>query len=204
MPVLTRRSLLIASASAVLLSTTSLRSWAQADRSAEATRFVEQFGAQLVGIVNASESLGQKQQQMQPLVERALSVDEIGEFVLGRYTRIATPEQRQRFLSLFHAVLIKTITDKLGDFRGVTFTMTQTTIRDGNYYVGTLISRPNQQPNNAQWVVSFETGNPTIVDVLAEGTSLRLTQRADYASFLSHNNNNVDALIAALQRQVST
>lgn len=200
---LTRRSLMIASASAVVLSATSLRAWAQTDRSAEATRFVGQFGGQLVGIVNASESLPQKQQQMQPLVERALSVDEIGAFVLGRYTRIATPEQKQRFLSLFHAVLIKTITDKLGDFRGVTFSMTQTTIRDGDYYVGTLISRPNQQPNNAQWVVSFETGRPSIIDVLAEGTSLRLTQRSDYASFLSRNNNNLDALLNALQRQVS-
>ena len=200
---LTRRSLLLASASAVLLSTIP-RAWAQGDRAAEATRFVEQFGGQLVGIVNAAESLAQKQQQMQPLVERALSVDEIGAFVLGRYGRIATPDQRQRFLSLFHAVLIKSITDKLGDFRGVTFAMTQTSMRDGDYLVGTLISRPNQQPNNAQWVVSFETGHPSIVDVLAEGTSLRLTQRADYASFLSRNNNNVDALIAALQRQVST
>ena len=66
-----------------------------------------------------------------------------------------------------------------------------------------LISRPNQQPNNAQWVVSFQSGRPSIIDVLAEGTSLRLTQRSDYASFLARNGNNIDALINALRRQVS-
>jgi phospholipid transport system substrate-binding protein len=37
--------------------------------------------------------------------------------------------------------------------------------------------------------------------VVAEGTSLRLTQRSDYASYLSRNNNNVQALIDAMRQQ---
>ena len=44
-------------------------------------------------------------------------------------------------------------------------------------------------------------GQPRIVDVIAEGTSLRLTQRSDYASFLQRNGNNVAALISAMRRQ---
>ncbi len=187
----------------MLLSVSGLRAWGQSDRAAEATRFMEQFGTQMVAIVNADAPLAAKRQQMTPLVERALAVDDIGAFVLGRYWRIATPQQQQRFLQLFHAVLINNIIGKLGDFRGVGFRMTQTTAKDSDYLVGTLISRPNQQPNNAQWVVSFETGRPAMVDVIAEGTSLRLTQRSDYAAFLSHNNNNVDALLDALQRQAA-
>jgi phospholipid transport system substrate-binding protein len=39
--------------------------------------------------------------------------------------------------------------------------------------------------------------------VVAEGTSLRLTQRSDYTSFLSQHNGDVGALIAALKRQTS-
>lgn len=201
MPSITRRAVLLTSVSALLLSATPLRAWAQADRSAEAARFIEQFGNQLVDIVNVDEPLARKRQRMQPLVEQALAVNEIGTFVLGRYWRIATPAQQQRFLQLFHAILVNTITEKLGDFRGVAFRLTQTTMRDGDYLVGTLISRPNQQPNNAQWVVSFESGRPAVIDVLAEGTSLRLTQRSDYAAFISRNNNNIDALLNALERQ---
>ena len=200
---ITRRGVLLTSASAILLSVSGLRAWAQADRSAEANRFIEQFGNQMVGIVNEDAALAAKRQQMTPLVERALAVNDIGAFVLGRYWRIASAPQQQRFLQLFHAVLINNIIDKLGDFRGVGFRMTQTTVRDGDYLVGTLISRPNQQPNNAQWVVSFESGRPVIIDVIAEGTSLRLTQRSDYAAFLSRNNNNTDALLSALERQAA-
>jgi phospholipid transport system substrate-binding protein len=39
--------------------------------------------------------------------------------------------------------------------------------------------------------------------VIAEGTSMRLTQRDDYASFLARNNGDVEALIAALRRQAA-
>ena len=176
---------------------------AQGGGAASATRFIEEFGQRLVSIVNESGSAEQKSRQMQPLIDDAVAVDEIATFVLGRYARIATPDQRQRFVRLFHQVLIVNVTSKMGEFRGVTFTMTQTQVRNGEAFVGTLITRPNQQPNNVQWVVSMASGRPQIIDVVAEGTSLRLTQRSDYASFLSRNNNNVDALINALERQVS-
>jgi phospholipid transport system substrate-binding protein len=46
-------------------------------------------------------------------------------------------------------------------------------------------------------------GPPMVIDVIAEGTSLRLTQRCDYASFLSRNGNNVQALIDALRQQAA-
>jgi len=42
-------------------------------------------------------------------------------------------------------------------------------------------------PIAQEWVISDPDSNPEIVDVIAEGTSFRLTQRSDYASFLAHN-----------------
>ena len=50
----------------------------------------------------------------------------------------------------------------------------------------------------------MESGGPKIIDVIAEGMSMRLTQRSDYASFLTRNNGNVGALILALQRQAAS
>ena len=39
--------------------------------------------------------------------------------------------------------------------------------------------------------------------MVAEGTSLRLTQRSDYSSYLNHNGNNIDSLIGAMRRQIA-
>jgi phospholipid transport system substrate-binding protein len=54
-----------------------------------------------------------------------------------------------------------------------------------------------------QWVVNQVGGRPRVIDVVAEGTSLRLTQRSDYAAYLSRNNNSVDALISAMKQQLA-
>ena len=199
---LTRRRLLASATFATLILTAGRSAWAQATPPAEATSFIVALGNDLVRIVNAPGG-SSKRSQLQPLIERAVDIDGVGRFCLGRFARTATPQQLQEYLRLFHDVLVNNIAGKVGEFEGVTFKTTTTTQRDGDTLVGTLITRPNQQPNNVQWVVSQVGGQPKVIDVIAEGTSLRLTQRADYNSYMSRNNNNLDALIAAMRQQVA-
>ena len=49
--------------------------------------------------------------------------------------------------------------------------------------------------------MAVTAGKLKVIDVIAEGTSLRLTQRSDYGAFLGRNNNDVQALINALKKQ---
>ena len=53
------------------------------------------------------------------------------------------------------------------------------------------------------WLVTTEGDRPRIGDVIADGMSLRLVQRNDYASYITRNGNDVGALIRALETQVS-
>ena len=69
--------------------------------------------------------------------------------------------------------------------------------------VSTTVIRPNNPPTAVDWIIANPANTPKIVDVVAEGTSLRLTQRQDYASYLSRNNNDIDALINAMRQQVA-
>ena len=170
---------------------------------AQGTSFIVNLGNQLTAIINGPGSAEEKQRRLQPLVEGSADVDNIARFCLGRYVRTATPQQLATYTRLFHDVIMNNIFGKLGQLQGVTFRPTTTVQRDNDVLVGTLIQRPNQQPNTVQWVVDSVGGQPKIVDIVAEGTSLRLTQRADYASYLSRNNDNIDALIAAIRQQTS-
>lgn len=197
---LTRRILLTLSAASAALLIAGPPAWAQAG---DATGFVRQLGDELVAVVNGPGSVAEKRRRLDPLVEQSVDIDAIGRFCLGRYWRTATPQQQQEFQRLFRQVLLTNISGRLGDFQGVSFAMTSTNQREGGTFVGTTITRPNQQPNNVQWVVSNASGRPRIIDVIAEGTSLRLTQRSDYASFLSRNGSNVDALLDAMRRQAA-
>ncbi len=177
------------------------RAWAE-DVSV-ATAFVQDFGSKLVDVVNGPGSLSDKEQRLRPLIDHAVDVDAIAHFCLGRYVSMASPQQVAEFTNLFHAVLVNNITSKIGDYRGVTFRMAESSMRGSEAFVGTVVTRPDNAPTNVRWVVSMATGAPKIVDVVAEGTSLRLTQRSDYSSYLSHNGNNIDTLISAMRRQVA-
>ena len=168
-----------------------------------ASAFVKNIGDKLVSVVNGPESDREKRAKLAAIIDSAVDVDGVARFCLGRYWRNASAEQQQRYTELFHLVLVTNITAKLGEYRGVRFTMGRAQQRDDNAVVSTVVKRPNNPPTNVDWIISNPATDPKIIDVVAEGTSLRLTQRQDYASYLSRNNNSIDALINAMRLQVA-
>jgi phospholipid transport system substrate-binding protein len=90
---------------------------------------------------------------------------------------------------------------KLGEYQGVKFTVGRGRRQDADEIVSSVVERPNNPPTHVDWLISDPDSNPKISDVIAEGTSFRVTQRSDYASYLAHNG--IDALINALQQQAA-
>jgi phospholipid transport system substrate-binding protein len=195
---ISRRHLLILAAVSALLPLS-----VRAQSTDKAAAFVKMTGDKLVAVVNGPGSTSAKRSQMTQIISTDVDVDGIGRFCLGRYWRQATPEQQKQYLTLFHEVLVTNITSKLGEFKGVTFTMGRARPQDEEAVVSTTVVRPNNAPTAVDWIIANPTSQPKIIDVVAEGTSLRLTQRQDYMSYMAHNNNNVDALIAAMKNQIS-
>lgn len=173
---------------------------ARAAQSAKA--FIQTFGDQLVTIVNSPVSLAEKKQKVLPLVQQNVDIDGIGRYCLGRYWKVATPEQKSRYLTLFHQVLVNAITDKLGEYRGVSFTIGGVSKNGDDDAVDATLVRPQQPPATMQWIVGYQSGSPKVVDVIGEGASLRLTQRNDYSAFVARNGGSVDSLLKALQKQL--
>lgn len=176
---------------------------ARAQSAEKAAAFVKSTGDRLVSVVNGPGSTSTKRAQMSQIINADVDVDGIGRFCLGRFWKQATAEQQKQYLALFHEVLVTNITAKLGEYQGVTFTMGRSRPQDEEAVVSTTVIRPNNGPTAVDWIIANPTASPKIIDVVAEGTSLRLTQRQDYASYLTHNNGSVDALIAAMKAQVS-
>ena len=199
---ITRRRLIGTAALAVVLANMPRLAWAQ-PAADQALAFIDKTGQELSGAVNGNGSTKDKAAALQAIIDRSVDVSSVGRFCLGRFWRLATPAEQAEYIELFHRVLVQNITGKVGDYQGVTIVAQRTAQREDGVAVTTTVTRPNSAPNRVDWLVGTETGTPKIVDVIAEGTSLRLTQRNDYAAFLSRNNNSVAALITALKQQVS-
>ncbi|MBR2123711.1 MAG: ABC transporter substrate-binding protein [Acetobacter sp.] len=184
--------------SVLLLSSPS--SWAQHRDNSQ--KFIQNFGNVLVSIVDSPISVSEKKQKLIPLVQQNVDINTIGRYCLGRYWKVATVKQKTRYLKLFHQFLMNAITDKLGDYRGVSFTIGKITQNANDDTVETTITRLQHPPVTMQWVVSYTSGSPKIVDVIGEGASLRLTQRSDYSAFIAHHDGNIDTLLSAIQKQI--
>ena len=150
-----------------------------------------------------ADSIGEKKRRLQPFIEQVVDVDGTARFCLSRYWRQATSEQQREYLQLFHAVLLNSVVARVGDYRDQRTRVVVGRIdsREDGVYVNTTVDRPGNSPANVTWVVDMQRNPPKITDLLVEGTSLRLTIRNDYTSFLSHHGNNLDSLIEALRKQ---
>jgi phospholipid transport system substrate-binding protein len=176
--------------------------WA-ASSTEQATAFIKATGAKLVAAIDASGTTQERQKVVGGIIDATVDVNAVAKFCLGRFWRIATPDQQKQYLALFHDVLITNIASKLGEYRGVKFTVGAAQSRDMGEVVSTVVERPNNPPANIQWVIANAESDPKIVDVIAEGTSLRITQRDDYAAFLSRHSGSVDTLLSAMREQVT-
>jgi phospholipid transport system substrate-binding protein len=170
---------------------------------ADASNFITGFAKELTGIVNGPTANDQKKAALQPIVERNVDVAKVARFCLGRFWASASPAQQAEYTKTFHQVLLNEVAGHIGEYQGVSITVTGAHPQGDNMLVSTIINRPNTPPANVQWVVENKDGTPLIIDLVAEGTSLRLTQRSDYASYLNHHDNNIATFITALQQQVA-
>src|SRR3978361_924736 len=141
----------------------------------KAAAFVKSTGDRLVAIVNGPGAAATKPAAMTKILNADVDVDGIARFCLGRYWRQATPEQQKQYLQVFHEVLVTIVTSKLGEHQGVKLTIGRSHPQDEDVVVSTTVERPNNPPIAVDWITSNPGSNPKIVDVVAEGTSLRLT-----------------------------
>lgn len=171
----------------------------------EAADFIQRTGGQLAATIGGAGSIDEKRRRIAPFMAEVVDVNGVARFCLGRFWRVATPEQREAYLRLFHEVLANSIVGRLGQYEGqaAQVVVGRPEQRAEGIYVPTTVTRPNNRPVMVSWLVVTEGGRPLIGDVIAEGISLRLVQRNDYASYITRNGNDIGALIRALEEQVS-
>ena len=200
------RRLLLSCASAAVALTVATRAQTPAAGAAETdpAAFIQRAGTDLARVVTGSQSVAEKRQRLLPFLDRTVDVDGVARFCLGRYWALAAPEQRAEYLRLFRIILANGVAGRLGDYQEGKTTVTTGRVEEqqDSFVVPTVVTRGNNPPNRVSWLVVRTATGLRIADVTAEGVSLRLTQRNDYASYLSRNGGDVAKLLRAMAAQV--
>jgi phospholipid transport system substrate-binding protein len=172
---------------------------------ARATAFVNKAGQDLVNTINDQRlNQTQRRDRVAGILRSAIDIEGTGRFILGRYVRQASPAELQDYLKLFDEIIIRNLSARFGEYRGVKFSLGRSQQRtEEDALVSTLVERPNTPAFTLDWRVAEINGQPKVVDVIAEGTSLRLTTRSEYAAVIQRNGGRVTALLDAMRGQIA-
>lgn len=165
-----------------------------------ARAFITDLGKEAVAILQSQDPSAKKAQRLEDVFRRGFDFAAIGRFVLGRFWNTATPQQRSDFLKAFTDFVTQSYAQRLSDETVTGFTINN--IRDlgeGDYLVQTTIARPTGPQLNYEWRVRQSGNGMKIVDIIIEGVSLLVTQRADFTSVASRDG--MDGLTKTLRQK---
>ena len=129
----------------------------------------------------------------------------IGQFVLGRYWRTSTPEQKKGCINAYRELNIKTWSKRFDEFKGKKFVFKGTSPSNSanQIFVNSLVPMDQGEPAKVVWRVKQTGDKFKIVDIIIENVSLAITARNEYTAYIKSAPGGVDDLIKDLQNKTN-
>jgi phospholipid transport system substrate-binding protein len=169
----------------------------------DARAFVSTLGTEAIQVLGPSVSAAQRLARFRELFRNDFDVPGIGQFVLGRYWRTATPQEQQDFLGLFQEYIVRAYSTRLAEYGGEPFRVTGSRPNGAETVVSSEIIRTNGSRIAVDWYLIDRGASHKITDVYVGGVSMKVTQRDEFASVIQRNGGQVGALIAQLRQKLA-
>lgn len=175
---------------------------AMALQPAEAERFVASIADEMLAIVSKASAGNPRTEAFLALFRRVAALDDIGRFTMGQHWRTMSPAQQKAFLEAFERYASRAYTNRIGEYNGQTLEVrgAQDMGRRG-VLVRSVLKQPGAQDVAIEWLVSDRNGKPQVVDLVAEGVSLAIAQREEFAAMVERRGGDYDRFISDLAGQ---
>ncbi|MCB9987930.1 MAG: ABC transporter substrate-binding protein [Rhodospirillales bacterium] len=168
-----------------------------------AQKFIDNMAQKALDFLGDSDlDREKKKSQFRHLLQDSFDMDTIGRFSLGRYWRVATPEQRQEYLKLFNDMVVDVYSSRFDTYKGQKFE-TRGFHPDGekDTIVMSFILSDEGPEVQVDWRVRYKNGKYKIVDIIVEGVSMSVTQRSDFSAVIQRGGGDVGVLLDHLKKQ---
>ena len=135
-----------------------------------------------------------------------VDVNALGLYTLGELRKSVDKNNLEKYQKAFEKYFLKTLTSRLTDYSSNKFEIISAEKKSSSYtMVKSKIVKSNDQPEiKIDWrVYTKNPEKPLIRDLIVEGLSLARTQKEEFSSILSSNNNDINILIAKLTEFVT-
>jgi phospholipid transport system substrate-binding protein len=186
---------------ALFLTAGALASSPRAAAQSDPVAFINQLGIQAIQVLGPNVSPAARVQRFRQLFAADFDLPEIGRFVLGRYWRIATPEQQQEFLRLLQEYLAQAYAGRLAEYAGEKFQALNAVPQGGETVVFSEITRNDGSKIHVEWHLT-DNGGWKITDAYVAGVSMAVTERDEFASVIQQGGGQIQYLLDRLRQKV--
>lgn len=173
------------------------------DDNPAASAFMQSLGAKAIQeLTDPAVPQHDREARFRRLLDEHFDMAAISKFVLGRYWRTASEQQRLDFQKLFEDFLVTSYSARFGEYRGQGFAVAGSDSDNGAIIVHSKIDMPSSEDIRVDWRLRPGDDQFDIVDIIVEGVSMAVTQRSEFASVIQ-SRGGVDGLIEALRAKTA-
>ena len=147
-------------------------------------------------------SKDEKIEKLKSIAKETVDIRGIGFYTLGAKRKSLNDDEKKEYSKLFEEYFLKSFSSRLAEYTNPEIDVIKKDKLNENYtIVNSILIATDERPEiNIDWrIYTKDANNPLIRDLIIEGLSLARTQKEEFASVLSSNDDNIQALFKVLK-----
>ena len=147
-------------------------------------------------------SKDEKIKKLKVIAKETVDIRGIGFYTLGKKRKSLNEQEKKKYAELFEGYFLKSFSSRLAEYTNPEIDVQSKEKLNENYtIVNSILKATNERPEiKIDWrIYTKKPENPLIRDLIIEGLSLARTQKEEFASVLSSNNDDIEALFKVLE-----
>ena len=144
----------------------------------------------------------EKIEKLKLIAKDTVDIDGIGMYTLGPIRKNLSEKQEKEYFEKFENYFLKSFSSRLAEYTNPEIDVFAKEKLNENYtIVNSILKASSERPEiKIDWrIYTKNPQQPLIRDLIIEGLSLARTQKEEFASVLSNNNDDINALFKTLE-----
>ncbi len=153
-------------------------------------------------ILSKNISKEEKINRLKIIAKETVDIQGVGYYSLGSIRKNLDENQKKQYFNLFENYFLKSFSSRLSEYTNPEIDVKGKKVLNKNYTIvnSILVATENRPEVKIDWrIYTKNQENPLIRDLIIEGLSLARTQKEEFASILSSNNGDINALFETLE-----
>ena len=174
--------------------------------STDPKQFISEIVEEAKVVLNSEISKEEKAKKLSDIALKTVDIKGIGYYTLGSKRKDLTPDELKKYEEIFQKYFLKSFTSRLTDYSDPKIDVLSAEVLSDKYtIVKTLLRGTDKKPEvKIDWrIYTKDPSKPLIRDLIVEGLKLARTQKEEFASILSSNDNDINALFSKLEEFIN-